>query len=503
MPSGTPMRAWTRLLDASASPLWVIAADGSLAYLSAATISWLGIDGEALIGRRAVAGAGQSQSRADAPRHDGASRRDGSGHGGDRRGGDANRAMQSSTELDRLAASLAPPPGIGERGTGALLVQPPGHNGKPVEPLSVRFVRVGDRTDYFIIAVGGSFQDTTTDDVLSDAAVVRQRLDRWRKESAALATVVTAGTSTAARRTRTRLRVAASTRTNVLFMGPRGCGAQQIAVRVHQLSAPAEPIVVIDGSLMDAELLDASMMPVVNELAESDRARGTALVSSIDETPSEAQQRLFEILSNFGERLRLLALAGSKPGVLPADSLSPDEPPAIGSELLEEPERSGIHPSLLDLLSTLSVRMAPLASRVADIPLIAAALLDARHAAGDGVAERWSRQALDLLVTYPWPGEFDELEAAVGHAIKRSVQPAIAPEHLPLAIRSYRATDPSGITARSPIPLEKALHRYEMQLIHEAIKAADGNKAEAARRLDISRAKLLRRLDEESKQRKS
>ena len=47
-----------------------------------------------------------------------------------------------------------------------------------------------------------------------------------------------------------------------------------------------------------------------------------------------------------------------------------------------------------------------------------------------------------------------------------------------------------------PVSLDDAVERYELRLIHEALEAAGGNRAEAARRLGISRARLLRKIDE-------
>ena len=72
----------------------------------------------------------------------------------------------------------------------------------------------------------------------------------------------------------------------------------------------------------------------------------------------------------------------------------------------------------------------------------------------------------------------------------------IAAEHLPLAIRSYR---PDENPRSSPVSLDDAVERYELRLINEAIEGAGGNRAEAARWLGISRARLLRRIDEQSK----
>ena len=128
MASGTKIRRLTRLLDDGEAPLWVIGSDGLLVYLSAACTAWLGVDGESLIDRRAIAG-----------------------------------APVSDQPLDRLAASLSPPLGFSRRGTASLKVQPPAAGDHRPEPLEVRYVRVGEGDQHLTIGVGGRFDDRAAD----------------------------------------------------------------------------------------------------------------------------------------------------------------------------------------------------------------------------------------------------------------------------------------------------------------------------------------------------
>lgn len=456
MATGTKIRALTRLLEGSDAPLWAIGPDGQLVYLSAACALWLGIDVETLVDRRSIAG-----------------------------------APISDDPLDRLAASLSPPPGFSSRGTASLRVQPPTIDGHRPAQLEVRFVRVGAGTAALTIAVGGDFDDRSADKELHDAVALRQRLDGWRQRHAALATIATAGVSTHARRLRRRMQVAASTRTDIAFYGPPGSSSESIAARVHQLSSADEPCFTVDGPLMDAELLDATLAPLVQRLSESSEAKGTTLIRGLDEMPDEAQQRLATLWSTFSGRLRLLALCGM-PEAIRTEMI---DQPASEEAGLEEPTRV-ICAELLDILSAFSIVCQPLATRVDDIPLLATAMLDARHAAGEGKAERLSRPALDALVIYPWPRNLDELDDAIRHAIGRTMGDTIGVEHLPLAIRSFRPGEKPPLNILS---LDQAVQRYELQLINEAIEAAGGNRAEAARRLGISRAKLLRKLQEHGK----
>ncbi|WP_442509575.1 helix-turn-helix domain-containing protein [Novipirellula sp. SH528] len=455
MTAGTKIRNLMRLLDASDAPVWAIDNAGKLVYLSAATARWLGVDVERLLQRRAVAG-----------------------------------SPVSNDPLNLLAATLSPPPGLKHRGTASLRVQPVGDAKHRIEPIDVRFVRIGSDESGLTIAIGGRFSDRVPDEEIADAAIVRQQLDAWRKRHASIATVATAGVSSSAKRMRARIQVAATVRTHIGFFGPPGCSYESIAQRIHQQSAPREAIAIVDGPLMDPELLDASIVPAVNQLANSADAKATVLVRGLDEMPLDAQRHLVQLIGTFNDRLRLLGLCRDH-AMLHASADVDTHDDVMG---IKRPERQ-LDAAIADLLASLTVTIEPLATRVEDIPLLAAALVDAHHAAGDGVGERLSRAAIDALVIYPWPNNFEELDAAMRHAVRSATRDSIGPENFPLAIRSFRPGDTLSRRKVQSVSLDEMLEAFELKMIKSAVEASDGNRAAAARLLGITRSRLLRRID--------
>ena len=459
MASGTRIRPFARLLDKSKAPVWAISPAGKLIYLSSGCSEWLGVDGELQLDRRSIAGAPVSNDR-----------------------------------LDLIAAALAPPAELQRRGTASLRITPPGIDQQRGSTLEVRFVRIGKGNTALVIAIAGEFDDRVPDPELNDAIAVRQQLDAWRRRNATIATNISAGTSNLARRLRRRMQVASSTRTNVGFFGPRGSGGESILAKIHELSAPGENLVNVDGPLMDSELLDATLMPALHHLAEAKTACVTALVRGLDEMPFEAQQRLASLLDTFSGRMRLLATCGSQLLELNA----PTEDVVSETLSLDEERARGLCPQLIDAISSLTIVNRELAARVEDVPVMATAMLDTRHAAGEGPGERISRAALDALVIYPWPRNHEELDDAIRHAIQTATGNIITVDHLPLAIRSYQPGAPLQRAKHTQLSLDDALQRYELRMILETLQAAEGNRAEAARRLGISRARLIRRLAEHS-----
>lgn len=459
MAESTKIRPFSRLIDQADTPLWVIGPDGRLAFLSAATGSWLQVEPETLVGRKCIAG----ESISDDP-------------------------------LDFLAASLSPPAGLQQTAMARLLVQPtfPRDRGRRIEPRQTRYLRVGSGRGGFTIAITGSFAEDSFEPDLQTATLLREQLDSWRRHHGAIATYATLGQSRLAKRVHHQIRVACSLRSDLLIVSPPGCFAESIAETVHARAAAGEPIVWIEGALMDAELLDASLGAILPHLSESDAARATAVVRDLDQMPSEAQQRIVEHLREFGSRLRLIGISGDSPEV------RPDRDEESGVEfILDENATVGVDPELADRLCGLRIRLHPLAARVEDISMIATGMLNRRFAAGETRADRFARATLDAFVIYPWPDNFRELDQAIRHAARTCTRDVITPDNLPLAIRSYRpnATVP---VEQQEFDLDQAVAQFEMDLILRTLDAAEGNRAEAARRLKISRARLLRKLDTDS-----
>ena len=91
---------------------------------------------------------------------------------------------------------------------------------------------------------------------------------------------------------------------------------------------------------------------------------------------------------------------------------------------------------------------------------------------------------MQLLLDHAWPGNVRELENAIEHAFVLCTGRTIQPDHLPLEIREQRFPAPE--TRTTGIPRTKA-SPLNPELLTATLHESGWNKAEAARRLDISR----------------
>ena len=150
--------------------------------------------------------------------------------------------------------------------------------------------------------------------------------------------------------------------------------------------------------------------------------------------------------------------------------------------------------TLASRLSTLTIELPPLAERREDLPLLAQAILESNNDRQAKQFSGFSRQAIELLCEYDWPGNFGQLastiEGTAAQATGSVIEIADFSETFQHSIKAQRF----AAKEETKIELDEYLLGIESQLIERAIAQAKGNKTKAAELLGISRAKLLRRL---------
>src|SRR5207247_10695265 len=140
-------------------------------------------------------------------------------------------------------------------------------------------------------------------------------------------------------------------------------------------------------------------------------------------------------------------------------------------------------------VNAFAIRLPSLRERQVDIPVLGQRFL-ARYCAAQGLpldSKVFSREALDLLMAYPWPGNIRELESTVSRAA------------LSAPGRTIRASDVEFLHAQGPtreavsdtLPSLADAERAHIVRVLEAVK---WTKKEASRVLDISRGTLYRKI---------
>ena len=373
---------------------------------------------------------------------------------------------------------LCPPPHAWERfvHVGRLVVTTAGRTLQR----QALFVPIRDDADASMLVVVDASDADNFEDAQDDTdSLHRQIMELRASWSAEFTLDRLVGTSPAIRQVRSQVEMAVRSSGRVLIVGPAGVGRETIARTIHQHRAagPAAPLVPLSCSVLDAELLESTVEAFVRRCAElADEAPGTLLLLDVDQLEPDAQAALLGFLEI--PELELQAVSTSQRSL---------------SWLVAEHQ---FRPDLACGLATLEINVPRLSDRMEDVPLLAQWLVEEENRASHKQLGGFTPEAMDSLLGYSWPGEVAELRAVVEAACTNAAGPLIRAEDLPDKLKL--AADAAAVVPASEekIDLDRFLADIESELMMRALRQAKGNKAQAARLLGISRARLLRRMEQ-------
>ncbi|BDG04510.1 sigma-54-dependent transcriptional regulator [Anaeromyxobacter oryzae] len=275
----------------------------------------------------------------------------------------------------------------------------------------------------------------------------------------------------------------------VLVTGESGTGKERVAEALVRGSHRADRAFVrFNCAALSPELAEAELFGHARgAFTGAIRARpglfgeadgGTILLDEVGELAPNAQAKLLRVLQE-GEVRPVGEERARKVDVRVIAATHRD---------LEERVRAGaFREDLFYRLNVVQLRIPPLRERPEDVPVLARFFLE-RFAEQFGVSPLVVPPGLlDRLAAHPWPGNVRELENALEGLVALSPPDGLDLSLLPgAAPAGGAAPQPAG----APLPLRQRVEAYERGLIVEALRAARGNRSEAARRLGVSRVTL-------------
>jgi DNA-binding NtrC family response regulator len=162
---------------------------------------------------------------------------------------------------------------------------------------------------------------------------------------------------------------------------------------------------------------------------------------------------------------------------------------ATHSDLPAEVAAGRFREDLYYRLAVVTIEVPPLRRRRADIPVLIDQFV-AKHAPQAGVENQtFSREAVDLLVRYDFPGNVRELENLVQRCLVLARGDRISSEELPSTVRVAVKGTPA-LEGESADSLPARVAALEREAIEDALAAEEGNQSRAAARLGISERAL-------------
>jgi two-component system, NtrC family, response regulator AtoC len=290
------------------------------------------------------------------------------------------------------------------------------------------------------------------------------------------------------------VRQVAPSQTTVLITGESGTGKELIARGIHQLSPRAHaPLIIVHCAALAPTLLESELFghekgaftgAHERRLGRIEQAQGgTLFLDEIGEIDATIQIKLLRFL---GERT-FERVGSSKTLVADVRLIA-----ATNKNLEQMVQEGKFREDLFYRLNVVPIHMPPLRNRREDIPALANAFLKEFAEKNKKSMVEIEPAAMDLLMAYPWKGNVRELRAAIEGAVVLGRRDRIGLRELPASIRNFNPAlaESGGAASRSNMTVVQA----EKQLIFEALKDANGNRTEAAKRLGISRRTLHRKL---------
>lgn len=283
----------------------------------------------------------------------------------------------------------------------------------------------------------------------------------------------------------------ASTDTPVLLLGETGTGKEVFAQAIHQASnRKNENFVALNCSTFNKDILESELFghkqgaftgAIKDKKGLVEEADGgTLFLDEIGEMPLELQAKLLRVLET-NEYIKL----GDTKSVRSDFRLIA----ATNKDLQKESEENRFRPDLYYRLNVFQIKLPALRDRVKDIKMLAGYFVQQYSIKTDKSTLEMEPGFLQKLEQYKWPGNIRELKNIIERSVILSDGGKLTGSLLPFDIQ--QAVIPSGdaLSAFSMASMEK------LQIL-KVLNYTKGNKAEAARLLEISIATLYRKLDE-------
>jgi DNA-binding NtrC family response regulator len=282
----------------------------------------------------------------------------------------------------------------------------------------------------------------------------------------------------------------AVTNTTVLLTGETGTGKEVFAQAIHQGSPRKErSFVAINCAAFTKDLLENELFghragaftgatKDQRGLFEEAHA-GTIFLDEIGEMAIELQAKILRVLET-GEFLKV---GDTKPTKVDVRIIA-----ATNRDLEVEIESDHFRSDLFYRLSVFTIQLPSLRERVQDIRLLAQYYADIFAVKSNLKPLKMTTEFVAALEQNPWRGNIRELKNVIERSVILSEDGQLDVGSLPFGVNRLKSDQ--------NLPSNFSMATIERQHIQRVLQHTNGNKAEAARLLEIGIATLYRKIEE-------
>jgi len=277
----------------------------------------------------------------------------------------------------------------------------------------------------------------------------------------------------------------------VLITGESGTGKELVASAIHELGRRnVGPYIAVNVSALPDSLVESELFGFVKGAftgaSEGRQGRflaadkGTLFMDEVGDLPLSIQPKLLRVLEQF---------AFAPVGTNEEQKVDVRLIAATSRNIAEMVDRHEFRIDLYHRLNVLAIELPPLRQRPEDIPQLVSFFLkdcSQRHLRSNPAI---SKDVMDFLIQYEWPGNVRQLRNAIETMVVMSRNEELTREHLPNYLSGGKV-GPSELISQIPGTLED----LEKVAIQNALKRSMGNRTHAAQNLGISVRTLQRKI---------
>ncbi|WP_300529630.1 sigma-54 dependent transcriptional regulator PrdR [Peptacetobacter sp.] len=287
----------------------------------------------------------------------------------------------------------------------------------------------------------------------------------------------------------------AKTSSSIFIWGESGTGKEVFSRAIHEQSGRKGAFVPVNCSAIPAELFESEFFGYesgaftgankkgksgIFELAKD----GTVFLDEIADLPLNMQAKLLRVL----QEKEVRRVGGEK-----TIKINPRIISATNKDLEKMVKEEKFREDLYYRLNVVEIKIPPLRERKEDIAILLHHFLDEMCRENGKPRLTLSKEAYKILENYRWKGNIRELKNTVENMVVLSDSSIIEKDDIPNYIveSAKNSTDDEDY----PLDLTSAIEKLEIKNITKALEMSNGNKAKAAKILNIPRTTLYYKLD--------
>lgn len=286
---------------------------------------------------------------------------------------------------------------------------------------------------------------------------------------------------------------AARTNSSILLLGESGVGKELFAEQIHLKSTRVDgPFIRVNCAALPEHLLESELFGHVKgaftgavntrrgkfELSDG----GTIFLDEIGDLPLNLQTKLLRVIQH-----KSFEKVGSNETILVDTRIIA----ATNKDIEKEVQEKRFRADLFYRLNVLPIYIPPLRERKEDIPLLADFFLSRFKMETKKQIKGFTKEAMNLLLTYSWPGNVRELENAIERSVVISQSDYITPDNF--ILNSFSQSHEDDYMGKT---LKDAIILFKKKFITKALKANGWKQTKTAKVLNIQRTYLSRLIKE-------